>query len=460
MTVIATIVYFLILISILIIIHEFGHFLAARLTGMRADVFSVGMGNRLFGWNKITGFTFGRLPKDWDGEGHTDYRVSLFPIGGYLKIAGMVDESFDTEYAGKPAKPWEFRSKNTFQKTLAITGGVLMNTIFAFIIFSSLAYFNGKEFAATTEIAYVRDTSFASKIGFQEGDKILSINDNKIQYWDEVLDKMAFDEFGGSKVITVLRGGKKVNLNVEGELIVRALADKSDQKDLLLGMRPAGFKMMFGSPLTGEPADKIGLKKGDTAVAVNGEIINTQYEFIDILQKNKNEPVLLTWKRGDKIMESSVKPNREGKIGIMVYEGYFGETKKVEYGMLASTAMGFTKTIDVFKLLVNTIAEMVKGTLSPKESVGGPIMIAKGAFQQAQQGFSYFMRFMAFLSVTLAFMNILPFPALDGGHLVFIIIEGLMRKEVPVKIKLGFQQIGTVLLLILMALIVYNDIVR
>ncbi|MFI5237797.1 MAG: site-2 protease family protein, partial [Ignavibacteriales bacterium] len=121
------IIYFAITIGILVFIHELGHFLAAKLTGMRADVFAIGFGKRLFGYNKKTGFTFGELPKDFDGEGNTDYRLSLLPLGGYVKIAGMVDESFDTKFTASEPQPFEFRSKNFWQKSFVITAGVAMN---------------------------------------------------------------------------------------------------------------------------------------------------------------------------------------------------------------------------------------------------------------------------------------------------------------------------------------------
>ena len=129
------VIYFAITIGILVFIHEFGHFAAAKLCKMRADVFAIGFGKRLFGWNKKNGFSFGELPKDFDGEGHTDYRLSLLPLGGYVKIAGMVDESFDTKFANEEPKPWEFRAKPTYQKLFVITAGVLMNLLLAIVIF-------------------------------------------------------------------------------------------------------------------------------------------------------------------------------------------------------------------------------------------------------------------------------------------------------------------------------------
>ncbi len=161
------IIYFAITIGVLVFVHEFGHFIAAKLCGMRAEVFAIGFGKRLFGWNKLTGFTFGDLPKDFDGQGHTDYRLSLLPLGGYVKISGMVDESFDTEFADKEPQPYEFRARPTWQKIIVITAGVLMNLLLALVVFGAINFFNGKAITKTTSIGYVIPNSAADSAGFE-----------------------------------------------------------------------------------------------------------------------------------------------------------------------------------------------------------------------------------------------------------------------------------------------------
>jgi len=190
------VIYFAITIGILVFVHEFGHFAAAKLSGMRADVFAIGFGKRLFGWNKITGFTFGELPKDFNGQGHTDYRLALLPLGGYVKIAGMVDESFDTEFANKEPEPWEFRSKPTYKKIFVITAGVLMNLLLALIIFWGANFFQGKQVVETTSIGYVEPGSAADSLGFKSGDKILAVNDKKIDNWTEFDSEMVINIMG------------------------------------------------------------------------------------------------------------------------------------------------------------------------------------------------------------------------------------------------------------------------
>jgi len=190
------IIYFAITIGILVFIHELGHFLAAKMTGMRADVFAIGFGKRLFGYNKKTGFSFGDLPKDFDGEGHTDYRLSLLPLGGYVKIAGMVDESFDTEFADKEPQPYEFRAKNFWQKTFVITAGVVMNLLLAIFIFWGANYFKGKPVTLTTTVGYVRPDSPADSLGFKRGDIVESVNDVTVfkEAWSMIENRTFFGD--------------------------------------------------------------------------------------------------------------------------------------------------------------------------------------------------------------------------------------------------------------------------
>ncbi|MBP1683163.1 MAG: rseP, partial [Ignavibacteriaceae bacterium] len=184
------IIYFAITIAILVFVHEFGHFAAAKLSGMRADVFAIGFGKRLFGWNKLSGFSFGDLPKDFDGQGHTDYRLCMLPLGGYVKIAGMVDESYDTEELNQPPKPYEFRSKSLLKKVFVITAGVLMNLILAWLIFWGANFFQAKEYWKTTTIDEVLPGSIADSLGLKTNDKILSVNNKDVTNWQEVTNEI------------------------------------------------------------------------------------------------------------------------------------------------------------------------------------------------------------------------------------------------------------------------------
>lgn len=475
MELISTLFYFLIVIGVLIIIHEFGHFIAARISGMRTETFCIGMGHRLLGWNKKLGFTFGPLPKEevpvGDGSGDTelrqielgeycDYRLAMFPIGGYVKISGMVDESMDTGYTKSEPQLWEFRSKNPILKTFVLSAGVLMNFLLAWAIFSGITFFRGETIFGTTEIGYVISGSVAEQEGFKAGDKIISIDGEKVEDWHTLAQTLTLDKLGGTKEVVVRRNDGIRNITVDGEKIVRSLVDKESGGHLVFGLVPSHLRTIFGAIQTTEPAGRAGLKAGDTVLSVNSEPINSLYEFIDIMQANKETEVFMTWKRGDEAMSKYITPNSSGKIGVGIDDVYVGPSKKRNYSIFESLGKGWTQMADAAGLFVSTIAQLFKGTITVKESLGGPIAIAISSSEQAERGLANYLSFMALLSISLGIINIFPFPALDGGHIVFVIIEGIIRREVSVKVKMRFQQAGLVLLFLLIAFIFYNDITR
>ncbi len=463
---VSTLLYFVIVIAVLVVVHEFGHFIAARLSGMRADVFSVGMGKRVFGWNKITGFTWGNLKIKTDTEnvddpdaielnGHTDYRLAILPFGGYVKISGMVDESFDTEFAGQEPKDYEFRSKNVFQKSITISAGVIMNFLLSVLIVAGIAFFKGEPEYKTNRIGHVSEQSIAAKAGLQTGDQILEINSKPIATWQQLVLGMTTDDLGEERNITLVRNGETTKLTADGAAILKDIASEKQ-----LGIAPYGMRVVFGEPTADGAAQKAGFHDNDTVMTLGGvEIFNTN-QFVDELQKYKNTPVDLTVRRNGTIQTVNVTPNENGKIGIPIGVIYTGDFTIHKFGLFESISYGYVKTTDYISLFFSSIGQIFEGNISLKQSVGGPIMIAKQAGKQAEQGIASFLLFMAMLSTTLAVINILPFPALDGGHLVFIIIEAIIRREVPIKVKMAVQQVGMVALLIFMAVVIYYDVMR
>lgn len=447
--------YFVIVIGILILIHELGHFLAARMTGMRADVFCIGMGWRICGYNKITGFTFGKLADDIDLQGNTDYRLAIFPIGGYVKIAGMVDESMDTDFVGKEPEKYEFRAKNPFQKGFVLAAGVIMNFLLAIFVFAGIIFFNGEQTYKTTSVGYVQKESVADVIGLDEGDKIIAINDVKVSSWNDVIKLLTTKDFGSTKNVDVVRDGEQIALSADGSRVIRLLSEKKS-----LGVEPSGMNTVVMAAIFDKPAQKAGIIENDTIYAINGERTEAFLHFIDILKSNPNKNLFIQWKRGDKILGDSIKTDEKGTIGVQIAQVYTGNVATRDYGFFEAAGFGFDQTVSSVNLLFSSIGQIFKGNMSFKESIGGPIMIAKQASQQAERGLVSFLSFVALLSVSLAVLNILPFPALDGGHLVFVIIEGIMRREIPLKVKLAFQQGGLIILLLFMAFVLYNDIIR
>jgi regulator of sigma E protease len=450
------ILYFIIVIGILVIFHEFGHFIAARLSGIRVDVFSIGMGPRLFGYNKVNGFTFGKLPDNFELNGYCDYRVCILPIGGYVKIAGMIDESLDKSFINEPPKDYEFRSKGTLAKLFVISAGVIMNVILAILIFSIISFSEGKIIWKTNRIGYVQKNSVSESIGLQQGDVILEIDNKPVSDWNEIITKLSLDNFGSTKTIKVLRNSDTLSLVVYGDKIVKSIA----KGNMNLGLTPEKFYVYVRDIETLSPAGKLGLKPGDTLLAINNEPIDAFDELTYLLSLNKSKPILLQWKRGNQILADSVTPTPEGKLGFYPGFHFAGIQDTVHFGVFESLTNGFKETVRSTKLFFSSIAQIFKGNISAKESIGGPIMIAKSASQQASLGIIYFLNFIGLLSITLAIINIVPLPALDGGHFLIILIEGIIRKELPIKAKLIIQNIGIGILVLLMIFVIFNDVSR
>lgn len=446
------IIYFAITIGILVFIHEFGHFAAAKLSGMRADVFAIGFGKRLFGWNRKTGFTFGELPKDFDGEGHTDYRLSLLPLGGYVKIAGMVDESMDTSFAESEPKPYEFRAKPVWAKIFVITAGVLMNLLLAWLIFWGANFFQGKPITPTTTIAFVEDGSPAAQSGFESGDKILSINGKSINNWEDLRAQIFINTLGENLNVKLERDGKVENLLVDRKLI-------PDDESTALYLIPQGVKPGIGDVLKDSPAEKSGLKPGDILLSLNGTPLHSSKQATELISANAGKEIQLIVRREKEELNISVTPGEDAKIGVAIGPVFMGETQMRTYGAFESVYYGWKDIEKMTALTFSMIGKVFTGDVEFKKAFGGPIKIAQIAAKSADSGMANFLYFLALLSLSLAILNIMPFPVLDGGHLVMIIVEAVIKREIPIKIKMAIQNTGLVLLLLLMAFIIYNDII-
>ena len=447
------IIYFAITIAILVFVHEFGHFAAAKLTGMRADVFAIGFGKRLFGWNKISGFSFGDLPKDFDGQGHTDYRLCLLPLGGYVKIAGMVDESYDTESLNQPPKPYEFRAKSLPKKVFAITAGVLMNLILAWLIFWGANFFQEKEYWKTTTLSEVLPGSLADSLGFESNDEILTINNTRVTDWQELTNAIYINTIGEDVIAEVKRNSKKVLLDIPRQKI-------PEQPDKIL-LIPAGLTLArIDSVISNSPASKAGLKSGDTFLSLNNTPILLRQQAIEIISSNPNKSVSLTVLRAQDTISLSATPGADGTIGVFIMQSYVGPVELKTHGFFESFYLGWQEITKMTGLTFRMIGKVISGNIEFGKAFGGPIKIAQFAAKSADSGILSFLYFLALLSLSLAIINIMPFPVLDGGHLVIIIIESIFKREIPVKVKVAIQNVGFVLLLLLMAFILYNDILN
>lgn len=450
----AEIIYFIITIGILVFVHEFGHFAAAKLSGMRVDAFAIGFGYRLFGYNKKLGFTIGKLPDDYEGDGLTDYRLCALPLGGYVKIAGMIDESMDTDFASEEPKEYEFRGASVPKKVFVITAGVLMNLLLTVMIFWSINFFIGKQYTESTVVGEVRQETAADSAGFKSGDKILAINGDEVQYWEDIRNAIFVEHMGKDLEVKLARDGEVKTLQVS-----RSVIPPDESQGLFLVTE--GLQPVISDVLEDSPADSAGVQPNDVLISVNNEKIRSIQQTIAIIGDHKNQPVDLTLLRGEDTTMVEARPDKEGKIGVMLGGySYQGEIANVTYGFFESF---YYSTLDVARLTELTfvmLGRVFSGHIEFGQAFGGPVKIAQFAARSADSGMISFLTFLAMLSLSLAILNILPFPVLDGGHLIIILVEGVIKREIPVKVKIAIQNAGFVLLMLLMAFIIYNDIIN
>ena len=452
-----TIIAFFILIGVLVFIHELGHFLAARWTGMRAEVFAVGIGPRVMGWNRINGFSFGKLPDDIELGEDTDYRVAALPIGGYVKILGMIDESMETEFTTKEPEPWEFRSKNTLQKAFVLSAGVIMNILLAIVLFAGLKFFHGDEIWNTTIIGPLPQkgaTAVAYDAGLRAGDQVIAINGDSVHDYQEIRDQIYVSQAGEDLRFRIERDGMPISISIPRSEIP---ANPSKEGEILL---PDNLGIEIESVLGASAAYNAGLEVGDLVTSVDGQRISSTDEFITYVSGHKEESILLTILRGGERLTKTATPNEDGKLGIHIKTEYVGPKTQRTYGFVVAISGGFKDVGKQLSLITGLIGDLFTGKQKLKESIAGPVEIFNMAGKTFVLGPVLFLTLMASLSVMLAFLNILPIPALDGGHLVFVFIEGIIRREVPLKVRIAAQQIGFLILLVFMVYLFYNDFTR
>lgn len=433
---IQTIVIFIGALMILVFIHELGHFLAAKAFGMRVERFSVGFPPRIWGFQR----------------GETDYCIGATPLGGYVKIAGMVDESMDTEFLNKEPEEWEYRSKPVWQRMIVIVAGVIFNMILAFLIFTGMTLSSGKLTLPLDKVEglYIPESSLMYELGFRTDDHIVGVNGKPV---------MAFEDLVAPSVITsnnlnyqVMRNGQELDISVPPNYL-----DSLQTRDFINPIY--AFPSSISSVSLGTPAYKAGLKAGDKLIAADSVELNYWLQLTSVIRA-ADQAINFTVQREDSIFQVEILPENQA-IGIASPTLAMAGGERVELGFFASIVDGWDQTIDQTSGILGGFARMVSGDISVRQNLGGPIAIANITKQATDQsGWDGFWTITALLSITLAIMNILPIPALDGGHLVFLIYEGIARKEPSEKVKIIAQNIGFVVILTLMVFVIFNDVLR
>jgi regulator of sigma E protease len=421
---------------ILVFIHELGHFLAAKAIGMRVERFSVGFPPRIWGFQYK----------------ETDYCIGATPLGGYVKISGMVDESMDTEFLDKEPEPWEYRSKPVWQRMIVITAGVIFNMILAFFIFTGMTMNSGKLTLPLENVdgLYIPETSMMYEIGFRTDDKIIGVNGEAVT---------AFEDLVAPSVITsanltyqVMRNGQEIDIRVTLNYL-----DSLQTRDFINPI--FAFPSSISSVSLGTPAYDAGLEAGDTFLFADSIEVKYWIQLTEIIRAAE-EPIEFQIQRGDSIFSASIMPENQA-IGIASPNLSMAGGERVELGFIASIEDGWDQTKEQTSGIIGGFARMISGDISVRQNLGGPIAIANITRQATDQsGWDGFWTITALLSITLAIMNILPIPALDGGHLVFLIYEGIARREPSEKVKIVAQNIGFVLLLTLMVFVIFNDVLK
>jgi regulator of sigma E protease len=442
-----TIIAFVAVLGILILIHEWGHFIVARLSGVGVERFSIGFG-----------------PVLWRYKGkETEYCLSAIPMGGYVKMVGDDENPLEGGRTTNVDPARSFNLKPIWVRFLIVFAGPGMNFVLA-IVLASLAFMVWGRPVVPAVVGRVAEASPAAQAGLKAGDKIVAVDGRPVQYWDEV--QAVVQESRGRKLVLTVSGAngeRKIEVTPQRVAGRDIFGDEQDYWDL--GARQAVSDLAkIGDVIPGGPAAAAGIKPGDIAVSVQGQPIASWDDLADAISKRPGHPTELGIKRGDTMLTVTVTPAPTGPEG----KGRIGISHAVAPGLGAvfvrsnpgvALKEGVLKTWEWTYMTVKGMFKLVTGQLAPS-NIGGPIQIAAAAGEQARQGLAYLTLFTALISVNLAVLNLLPVPMLDGGHLLFFVCEAVLGRPISVRKREIAQQVGFVLLMMLMVYAMYNDLSR
>ena len=420
--------------SILVGLHELGHLLTAKMFGMRVEKFSIGFPPKIIGFQ-------------W---GETEYSIGAIPLGGFVKISGMVDESMDTEQMASEPQPWEFRSKPAWQRLIVMLGGIIVNVITGIMIFVVLVYQKGETYYSQEQIAEHGIVAYeiGQQIGFQDGDKILDINGQPYQSLGDLSSGEALLSTDG--YYTVERNGEIIRIDIPRGFINSFSNEESMSKFVSIRMP---FEII-DTP-KGGAAREAGLQKGDRILAIDGQPINYFNELQNNLAERAGSEARLTVQRDSETFEKTLAVTEDGTIGIQINPLLAPVTNRFGFG--ESIIKGTERAFGVVIINAKALGRMFTGEVSAK-NVSGPIGMAK--IYGNKWDWTKFWSITGLISMILAFMNLLPIPALDGGHVVFLLYEMISGKTPSDRFLENAQKVGMVMLLALMVFAIGNDILK
>ena len=426
-----TILAFLFVLGVLVFVHELGHFLAARRVGVRVITFSLGFGP------KILKFT----------RGDTEYCVSAVPLGGYVKMAG---ENPDDVRSGQPD---EFLSKSKWQRFQILIAGPVMNIVLAVVVLAFVLA-QGAHVAAYRDeppiVGVVVKGSPAERAGLMPGDRILVVNADRVDTWEDMLMRVA-TKANREIELSVLRGGQTIIVGVrpasEGKFEVGTL-----------GVMPANTHPIVDSVIADGPAQKAGLKAKDEIVAINGEPMVFRSQLITAISQHGGQTVTLTVKRADQTFDLRATPTKRGSRGML--DMYLTDrVKSFTPGPLEAVKLSVEENVESSGLIFRTLAGLFTGETSVRQ-LQGPVGIMQLSGESAAEGWIPLFSLMAMLSINLGILNLMPIPVLDGGHILILMLEGIARRDFSMRVKEKMLLAGFVLLMMLMVTVIYNDLTR
>ena len=446
-----TLLALIVVLGVLIFVHEAGHFLAAKWAGIYVHRFSLGLGS------PIPGLTWKR--------GETEYSISWLPLGGYVKMASRDEDIGGSALEGgaieTPVPPDRmFEAKPIWKRMIVILAGVTMNALFAWLVFSFLAFKNGRQIDPETTVGRIMEEMIPpggeALRNIPIGSRIETVDGKAVTSWDEVQQGIANSP--SDEVRLGLSDGSTVTLSIHPDALEERL--KASQ-----AIQPSRAPVV-GQVIPSRPAARAGVQAGDTIVAINGRPVTQWYDLLETLQASAGKTLRLELAHGDR-RTVEVKPEAEtikgvdgksrevGRIGVAVALNFRSE----RLGLGAALVEGGRATLEASTQIVRTVRGLFTGRISQRE-VGGPIMIGQLAGESARAGLDPFLAFMALISINLAILNLLPVPVLDGGQFLFLLAEAVIRRPLPIRLRERLTMVGLVLIVLLMGLAFSNDIRR
>jgi len=424
-----------IVLGVVVLVHEWGHFMAAKLFGVRVVVFSIGYGTRLFGWK----------------SGDTDYRVSVLPLGGYVRLAG------DNPVEERTGASYEFLSRPRWQRVLIYCAGPFMNLVLAFVVATGIYLFLGMPvptyMSDPAKVAYVAPHSAADVAGLKAGDRISKIDSTDNPTWEQVYTFLAKLPPGTSVPVQVERAGQQISLTSKVTDAIGA--------DQVVG--DPYMEAVISEVASGMPADRAGLRANDKIVAAEGQPIATWTQLVEIIKGSNGNLIHLTAEREGKDLPFEMKPILgPNELGQTVYVIGAARTDPSTYrrlGAVESFKEGGVATANMVTMVLGVVKELITGKVSVRQ-LQSVVGIARESGQAAKRGAVDFVSWLAVISVNLGILNLLPIPILDGGHILLLTIEGAMRRDISLVIKERIVQVGVVFLLVIFAIVMYNDVAR